>query len=83
MSEEIVPVHVVRYENDENVEIEEDENGYPLIANHDELAKLNVVIGMERGTAEEHGYGENILTPSHPLWCDEYADIDYCEEIVI
>ena len=75
MSKTIVPVHLVSYDNPENMEQDPDTGE---IINHDELEKTDVVRGLPKSEARE--YNMDIIHSDSPIWRDEFEDIEVSDE---
>lgn len=74
---DLVPVLLVAYEDDADLEINNDGDA-PTVENHDELVDsggtYEEVRALSRESAEEHDL--NILTPDHGLWDERFEDLE-------
>ncbi|AUX09279.1 hypothetical protein AArcSl_1650 [Halalkaliarchaeum desulfuricum] len=76
-SDELVPVHVVAYEK--NADLEIDNSGEDAtVVNHDELVDkgqtYQEIRALARSAAEE--YDLDIVEPGDPLWDDRFNDLE-------
>ena len=74
---ELVPVHLVAYDSDAELDI--DNSGHaPTVENHDELVNNGQTHGevraLTRVSAERHDM--DIVEPGDPLWREEFADLE-------
>ncbi len=74
--DELVPVHMVAYEEDADLDIDND--GEPTVENHDDLVNsgqtFEEVRALYRSSAEEHGL--NVVEPGDPLWDDRFENLE-------
>lgn len=80
---DVVPVHLTKYPEDAELEVETDSDGQPVVTNHDELETIDTVYGLTRESVEEHGLERDIVTPGDVLWHDAFADIEAGDEYVL
>lgn len=75
--DEIVPVHLVAYERDADLDID-NSGAQPTVANHDELIEsgqtFDEVRGLKRRDAEQ--YGLDIIEPGDTLWHEKMETIE-------
>jgi hypothetical protein len=76
-----VPVYMVMYDEPSDVDVKFDDEDTPIVQNHDELEKTDVVRGMSADEANE--YGLDVIDPSDSRWREEYSDIDIGDEYEI
>ena len=74
---ELVPVHLMAYDPDAELEI--DNSGYaPVVENHDDLVEsgqtYEEIRAITRESAERHDM--DIVEPRDPLWRDEFDDLE-------
>ena len=74
--DELVPVLMVAYEDDADLEIDED--GEPTVENHDDLVNsgqtYDEIRALKRSSAEEHGL--DVVEPGDPLWDDRFENLE-------
>lgn len=74
--DEYVPVHLVAYDGEAELDINND--GEPTVENHDELVNNDEthdeVRAISRESAENHGL--DVVEPGDPLWDDRLRDLE-------
>ncbi|MCG1002878.1 MULTISPECIES: hypothetical protein [Halobacterium] len=74
--DDLVPVLLVSYEDDADLEINED--GEPTVENHDDLVNsgqtYEEVRALKRSSVEE--YGLDIVERGDSLWDDRFEDLE-------
>ena len=76
-TDDAVPVHLVVYEDDADLDVQSDGEDF-VVENHDDLVNAgqtyDEIRGMNRSSAEEHNL--DIVEPGSLLWDDRFEDIE-------